>query len=147
MNDFPNTALIKHNNIKKEDLHDRKHLNKHAVKTFAKNIKAAYFDTTPKQRPRTKAPYPFINSGPFITPNSFPSLLNNAHRTHFPPSLPSLHIPPVTYHQPIQIIQESKNSHPTMPYKSHFPPTLRIPPADHQQAIKENKNQLTYHSN
>ena len=138
MNDFPNTALIKHNNIKKEDLHDRKHLNKHAVKTFAKNIKAAYFDTTPKQRPRTKAPYPFINSGPFITPNSFPSLLNNAHRTPFSsfpyPSFThsTSNLPPTHSNHPRK--QEfSPNNALQIPLPPYPPHTTSRSPASHQR--------------
>jgi hypothetical protein len=46
-----NVSFIQHNNIKPtEDLKDKKHLNQKGVKFFAKNIKATYFNTTPKKK-------------------------------------------------------------------------------------------------
>jgi hypothetical protein len=46
-----NASFIQHNNVKPtEDLKDKKHLNQKVVKFFTKNIKAAYFNTTPKKK-------------------------------------------------------------------------------------------------
>ncbi|CAB3990526.1 Hypothetical predicted protein [Paramuricea clavata] len=48
------TTYIQHTNISSADLHDKKHLNERGVKKFAKNIKAAYFNTTPKTKKMNK---------------------------------------------------------------------------------------------
>ncbi|CAB4014084.1 Hypothetical predicted protein, partial [Paramuricea clavata] len=48
------TTYIQHTNISSADLHDKKHLNERGVKKFAKNIKAAYFNTTPKKKEMNK---------------------------------------------------------------------------------------------
>jgi hypothetical protein len=43
-----NVSFTQHNNVKPtEDLKDKKHLTQKGVTFFAKNIKAAYFNTTP----------------------------------------------------------------------------------------------------
>ena len=46
----PNTTFIEHTNISNDDLYDKKHLNTKGVKKFATNLKAAYFQTTPRRR-------------------------------------------------------------------------------------------------
>ena len=43
-------TYIQHTNISNVDLYDKKHLNERGVKKFSKNIKAAYFNTTPKNK-------------------------------------------------------------------------------------------------
>ena len=48
------TTYIQHTNISNADLYDKKHLNERGVKKFAKNIKAAYFNTTPKKKEMNK---------------------------------------------------------------------------------------------
>ena len=48
------TTYIQHTNISSADLHDKKHLNERGVKKFAKNIKAAYFNTTPEKKEMNK---------------------------------------------------------------------------------------------
>jgi hypothetical protein len=48
------TTYIQHTNISNADLYDKKHLNERGVKKFAKSIKAAYFNTTPKNKEMNK---------------------------------------------------------------------------------------------
>jgi hypothetical protein len=90
----PNTVLVEHKNIHKDDLHDKKHLNQHGVKIFAMNIKASYYNTTPKRTPRRKPYHPSNNSGPpFTRPNYYPPPFTNTPRT----SLPSYPFPQFTH--------------------------------------------------
>ena len=115
VNEFPNTILIKHNNIHKEDLHDRKHLSQQAVKKFAKNIKASYFNTTPKRAPRTR-----MSGRPFITPNSYPTFSN-------PPQIPLPNYPyPLPTHAsskllPTHLNHQGKQEIPSPSLFNNFP--------------------------
>ena len=49
-----NTTFIHHTSKLNDDLYDKKHLNNRGVKNFAKNIKAAYFNTTPRNKNTSK---------------------------------------------------------------------------------------------
>ena len=63
-----NLCYVTHTNISQDDLRDKKHLQKSSVKLFAKNIKAAFFKTTPK----TKIRYP--QQGHMVTQNQTATL-------------------------------------------------------------------------
>jgi hypothetical protein len=55
-----NTTYVDHNNIGSHDLRDKKHLHRASVKLFARNIKGAFFNTSPKTKGRKLQPRPEI---------------------------------------------------------------------------------------
>ena len=48
----PNITFINHKNITLEDMKDKKHLSQDSVNNFAKNLKAAFFNTKPRNEKR-----------------------------------------------------------------------------------------------
>jgi hypothetical protein len=64
-----NTSLVFHQIHNNADLKDKKHLNEKGVKKFAKGLKAAYFNTTPKKKPTIKRneadTFPIGNHSPY----------------------------------------------------------------------------------
>lgn len=98
----PNVQFVEHTNVSKNDhLYDKKHLNEKGVKIFAKNLKAAFFNTTPKQPKKRNQRMNQTRH----TPPKFP-LPSHPHGLHFPPRLPNAN------HLPF---------HPYVPYHSQIP--------------------------
>ena len=122
-----NASFIQHNNVKPtEDLKDKKHSNQKVVKFFTKNIKAAYFNTTPKNktskrntqnvRPGGVFPQQRYPIGFQPTPNPYSPVY------HIP--LPSfVNQPPHKYH-PTQVTNQPPHNVPSA-HNTFQPPNMQ----------------------
>lgn len=136
-------SFIHHNNIRSdEDLKDKKHLNQKGVKHFAKNLKAAYFQTSPKQNKRRR---PSIRPDKVFPQQSYPFGFFNTPSTPNPYS-PVYHIPittsasqpPPGFHQTQSTIQPPQNR-PFTP-ASIQPPNMTFT-ASPQSQLKANQTE------
>ena len=136
MSDKPNISLVPHNNIGPQDLKDSKHLTQKSVKLFAKNLKSAYFNTSPKKEHQRRRTSPFSHqrkSHPWTYPYTHLSPFSKPTQT-YPPH-------PTTYHQPNQphhnlhtpppplmsqkFPQNTTRKHPPSPPVHQIPPHLK----------------------
>ena len=103
-----NTSYVDHNNIGSHDLRDKKHLHKTSVKLFARNIKGAFFKTSPKTKGRKNSQDPRPNKtsqrqrNPFIPPFNIPTHQNLPFNPPFgiPPVNPPKHLQPLLQQHP-----------------------------------------------
>lgn len=120
LKDKTNLTFITHTNIQIKDLRDKKHLTQEGVKPFAKNIKAAYFNTKPKEQSRKYIKRPGENYKRNVTyRKAFTYQPNSNAYIPYPPPLMSIpttkpqsppYHPPQNNH-PLQGIQRPNISH------------------------------------
>jgi hypothetical protein len=134
--DKTQVSFVSHHNICPQDLKDSKHLTQQSVKFFAKNLKAAYFNTSPRKtsRMRTTLPtfqqqrkpyppaYPYPSISPFSKiPQSFPPNPATDHRLNPPNHYPhTSHFPEMSKKSPTN---PSTNCLPNSPHHG-IPPHL-----------------------
>lgn len=120
-----NLSFVTHNNIKAEDLKDKKHLNQRGVKIFAKNIKATYFKTTPKKgRKMRQIPKPIYDQQPKYPFQSNPLTPNPYYHMH--------QLPYDTRNHPLQIYSNPATRQ-LQPPMSFIPSPRPLIPSTKQQ--------------